>query len=108
MKIHRRRWGLSQRELCRLLLGISTSALARYEAESCLPPFRVVVAMGLVFGPSAKELFPHVHAEVEEQVLRQAAQFSIVLEDVPGNRAEIKRELLKSISERVMANSPSS
>ena len=104
MKIHRRRWGLSQRELSHLLLDISTSALARYEAGACLPPFRVIVAMEVVFGPTAKELYPHLFAEVEEQVLRQAASFSIRLEGLTGTRADIKRELLHAIGERASSS----
>lgn len=105
MKMHRRRWGLSQRELSHLLLGVSTSALARYEAGACLPPLKVVVALGVVFGPTAKEFYPLLYAEVEEHVLRQAASFSILLEDISGTRADIKRELLTSIGERVASPS---
>lgn len=106
MKMHRRRWALSQRELSHLLLGISSSALARYESGACLPPFKVVVALGVVFGPSAREFYPLMFAEVEEDVMRQAASFSIILENTVGTRVDIKRELLGSISSRVSSSSP--
>lgn len=98
--MHRRRCALSQRELAHLLLGISKSALARYEAGTCLPPFKVVVALEVVFGQSAKSLYPRLYAEIEDGVMRQAATFSIVLQNAPGIRAEIKRELLADISRR--------
>jgi len=105
MKMHRRRWALSQRELSHLLLGISPSALARYEAGACVPPFKVVVALGIVFGSSAVELYPRLFAEVEDSVMQQAASFSIILENSTGTRAEIKRELLAAIGGRVSNSS---
>lgn len=105
MKMHRRRWALSQRELSHLLLGISTSALARYESGACVPPFKVVVALGVVFGPSAIELYPRLFAEVEDSVMQQAASFSIILENSTGTRADIKRELLAAIGGRTTNSS---
>lgn len=106
MKMHRRRCALSQRELAHLLLGISKSALARYEAGACLPPFRVVIALELVLGTSARVLYPDLFAEIEDCVMRQAASFSITLQDAVGTRADIKRELLADISRRASATSP--
>jgi transcriptional regulator with XRE-family HTH domain len=106
MKNHRRRWALSQRELSYLLLGISKSAVSRYESGNCLPPLKIVVALEVVFGLSPKTLYPHLYAEVEDGVMRQAADFSIRLEDATGTRAAIKQELLAAISDRVSSIAP--
>jgi DNA-binding XRE family transcriptional regulator len=104
MKMHRRRCALTQRELAYLLLGISKSAVARYETGACLPPFKIVIALEIVFGRTAKALYPEVYAEVEEDVLRQAASFSIEVQELAGPRGEVKRELLSGIAKRAMAS----
>jgi transcriptional regulator with XRE-family HTH domain len=106
MKNHRRRWALTQRELSHLLLGISKSAVSRYEAGTCFPPLKIVVALEVVFGLSPKSLYPHLYAEVEDGVMRQAADFSVRLEGATGTRAEIKQQLLADIIDRSTSVAP--
>ncbi len=100
MKMHRRRWALSQRELGHLLLGTSTSALSRYESGACHPPLRVAVALQIVFGEAIDRLYPRLYEEIADGVVRQAASFSIELQSDDSTRGQIKRELLAAIGDR--------
>jgi transcriptional regulator with XRE-family HTH domain len=72
LKPYRRRWGLSQSEVA-VLIGVqSRSVVSRIERGIREPSFRVAVACEVLFGASIGELFPHMFADVEEQVVTRA------------------------------------
>lgn len=70
LRTHRRIWGLTQRELARLI-GLSCGTqVSRIESSKRAPALRVALACQTLFGIPPCDMFPHLHAEVEEQVIR--------------------------------------
>jgi transcriptional regulator with XRE-family HTH domain len=99
MKIHRKRWALSQVELGHLL-GTSKSTVSRLEQGDLAPPVRTMLALEVVFGLPARALLPRFYAEIEERVMRQAAGFSVEIEAARDPERAIKRELLADMMSR--------
>lgn len=99
MKLHRKRWALSQVELGHLL-GTSKSTISRLERGDFAPPVRTLLALEVVFGLSARALLPRIYAEIEERVMRQAAGLSIEIEAARDPEGAIKRELLADMMSR--------
>lgn len=90
----RREWGLTQRELA-VLLGVKSRAhISRLESLSRTPSIDVLLAFEVLFGVSAKELFPMKYTHIEEVILRRAAVLYAQLEDDDRLRAKRIRELL--------------
>ena len=64
----RKRSGLSQSELA-MLLGISASALCRSESLSRRPTIELAIGAEIIFGQSAKDIFPALYGDVERAVM---------------------------------------
>jgi transcriptional regulator with XRE-family HTH domain len=64
----RKRWGLSQPELA-ALLDVTASALSRFEKRSRRPTAELIVAIEVIFGHSAKDVFPAFYQCVEHEVI---------------------------------------
>ncbi len=60
LRVHRRRTGLSQGELGRLLGYRDESAVAKHERFQAMPPFLVALGYEVIFQVPASELFPGV------------------------------------------------
>jgi transcriptional regulator with XRE-family HTH domain len=69
----RKKWGLSQEELG-ILLGMTKSAVCRFETQGFKPSFDLVLATQIVFDLSLREAFPESFASVHEEVVRRAAK----------------------------------
>ena len=73
VRSHRRRWGLTQRELA-LLVGLATAtAISKIEKSKRAPTAATIIACGIVFGIPPDEIFPSLHEEIEQAVLASAA-----------------------------------
>jgi transcriptional regulator with XRE-family HTH domain len=95
----RKRYGLSQPELAELL-GISVSALSRYEGQSRKPTAELIVAAEVIFGLCAKDIFPLFYHEVQQVVVKRAKALYARLEKHTEPAAYEKLRLLDALFER--------
>jgi transcriptional regulator with XRE-family HTH domain len=106
IRSHRRRWGLLQRELGELL-GVSRGAITKMERLLREPSLYHVFAAEIVFGVAAKELFPTLHEEIEDEVVRRAQVLEERLSDLHPEARSATRALLTTIISRAQHNSHS-
>ena len=106
---HRRRWGLTQRELA-LLVGLETAtAISKIEKSKRPPTVATVIACGIVFGLPPDEIFPSLHEEIEQAVLASATALREQLLGQPDELSVRKCVLLDQILLRIITrNQPSS
>lgn len=79
LKTHRRRLGLTQRELAALLGFSHEWNVCRYEQHTRTPDLEIACACQIIFGVPVEELFPGIYASVEDQVIRRAEELVVVL-----------------------------
>jgi len=103
MRIHRKRWALSQRELGQLLGGSSATSVGRIETGRRAPSLPVMLRYQIIFGVSPARFFPDLYRTLEEDVLRRAADLSRGLEGRDDGHAVLKRRLLSSMTSRTGA-----
>ena len=60
LRLHRRRTGLSQGELGRLLGYDDESAVAKHERFQAMPPFLIALGYEVIFQMPVSELFPGI------------------------------------------------
>ncbi len=84
VRVHRRRAGLSQRELGRVLGYEDEGQVTRHERFHSLPPFLVALGYEIVFQVPVGEIFPGVRGSVEVAVEKQLAAFESELLERSG------------------------
>lgn len=84
VRVHRRRAGLSQRELGRLLGYKDEGPISRQERSRSLPPFLVALGFEIVFQVPVSEIFPGIRASVELAVEKELAAFESELQERSG------------------------
>jgi transcriptional regulator with XRE-family HTH domain len=99
LRTQRMRWCLSQEELG-LLLGMTKSAVSRFETEDCPPSLRLVIATEVIFGAHASEAFPALYGRIQDEVMRRAGKLDTRLRKQSGKVAERKRALLSNMVHR--------
>lgn len=95
----RKQWGLSQAELA-TLFDLTPSALSRFENRSRQPSGELIVATEVIFGHSAKDVFPAFYHEIEREVLERARVAYQRLESTHDPVAHQKLRFLTEIIER--------
>lgn len=93
----RKRWAVSQRELAHLV-GVKQAAISRYEKGRMTPGVRTMLALEVVFGRCGRHLFPSLHKEVEEDVMRRAAKLDRTLWGKTDPMSERKRQFLERMT----------
>ena len=101
VRAHRRKWGLTQVELARLLGLASRSAVSRIERAERVPTTATIIACGIIFGLATPELFPSLHEEVEQEVLAAAVALAAELVGLNDAASVRKRALLEQFLERI-------
>ena len=88
LRSYRRRWGLTQNELARLL-GCKTGAVvSRLERFGRQPSLESAYALEVIFGTSPIELFPGLHAKVKKAVI---ARIRDLYDELQGDSSKITR-----------------
>ena len=105
LRTERRKWGLTQRELAKLLGGKSRTQVSRLERGERAPSVESLLSCLVLFGASAPALFPHLYSHIEERVLRDAAALLEELADDTSRKSTRKRELLKLALARAISSS---
>jgi len=107
VRAHRRRWGLSQRELALLLNFADSSSVSRIERAKRVPTIETIIACCVIFELSMPELFPPMYDDVEETVLTAAKALYDELEEKTDKRSALKRSLLEDILARATGRNQS-
>lgn len=95
----RKRWAVSQRELAHLV-GVGQAVISRYEQGQLTPGARTLMALEIVFGKSGKHLFPSLHEQIEEEVMRRAAALDRGLRGRTDPGSVRKQRLLNRMADR--------
>ncbi len=98
----RLQWGLSQLELAGLL-GITESALSKFESQALAPTKNLMLGVQVIFGQDARQAFPALYAQAERTIMRRASSFSVRLEE-QGDAASKRK--LKLLSEMIRRSEP--
>jgi transcriptional regulator with XRE-family HTH domain len=96
----RKRWKLSHEDLAKLLGYRSKSDVSRVESGDRSPTIMFALGCEVVFGKSAREMFPVFYAEVEDAVMRRAKKLDDALQRDLGYEADLKRDLLSDMTKR--------
>jgi transcriptional regulator with XRE-family HTH domain len=95
----RKQWGLSQPDLA-ALFDVSGSAMSRFENLSRRPTVELVIGAEVVFGHTAKEVFPALYKEIEHSIVDRARVLRDGLETKTDPATRQKLRLLSEIIER--------
>jgi DNA-binding XRE family transcriptional regulator len=102
VRIHRRKVGLSQRELGKLLGYKDEGPVSRHERFHSVPPLLIALGYEIVFQASVSEIFPGLRDTVELVVEEQLAALESELQGrsgrAPGAAAVARK--LEWLSER--------
>ena len=101
VRSHRRKWGLTQVELARLVGLSSRSAVSRIERAERVPTTATIIACCIIFGLATPDLFPSLQEEIEEIVCLAVAAIQEELANQSDKVSVRKRALLTQILERV-------
>jgi hypothetical protein len=95
IRAHRRRYGLTQRELG-ILVGYEDGfAVGRHERSSAAPPLIVALAYEIVFEIPPAKLFAGFHSAVAQSVARNKQELKTELLRLGGKSSESKREKIQ-------------
>ena len=84
IRVHRRRRGLSQRELG-ILVGYGHGyAVGRHERSNAAPPLLVALAYEVIFEIPVAQLFPGFHSVVRQSVARNLQDLKADVENPSG------------------------
>jgi transcriptional regulator with XRE-family HTH domain len=101
----RKQWGLSQPDMA-ALFDVTRSAMSRFENRSRRPTVELVIGAEVIFGQTAKDVFPALYQEIERTLVGRAR----VLRDSVKSRtdpvARKKVLLLSEFIERAEATKP--
>ena len=90
---------MSQADLA-ALFDLTPSALSRFENRSRRPSVDLVIGAEVIFGHSAKEVFPALYREIEHDIVGQARALYKGLEGKSDDAAREKLRFLAEIIER--------
>lgn len=72
LRSYRKTFGLSQREVGRLLGSGQGSSVCRYERFQTMPSLRTAIAYEVIFKASLSDILPDLYAEVKDAIGRRA------------------------------------
>lgn len=100
LRAHRRRLGLTQRELATLLGFSHEWNVCRYEQDIRTPDLEIACACQVIFDVPVGELFPGIYASVEDRVIKRAEELVASLKaGKPGPRRDHKLQSLSALLE---------
>src|SRR5690242_6485863 len=99
---HRKKCGLSQEELGRILGYADEGAVSRHEQSATIPPLLTAIAYETVFQVPISQLFPGLHAAVEEAVNHRIGELETELQQriVNARGARLVAQKLAWMDER--------
>jgi DNA-binding XRE family transcriptional regulator len=110
LRVHRKKAGLSQRELG-IILGYSgKNSIYKHESFNSVPPLLMAFAYEVLFQEPASEMFPGIWETVEDAIEQSIANFESSLQEQlklskGSKRAQIERKLAWIKKVRLSADS---
>jgi transcriptional regulator with XRE-family HTH domain len=96
----RKQWALSQSELGRLV-GVTGSAIGKYELRKRIPKREVMLALEVVFGKPGRVIFAAHYERLEERVMRRALKLDKSVRSKTDPISRKKQQLLKDMTDRM-------
>ena len=93
LKMHRKRTGLYQEHVSRLLGGRTETIVVRHERGQRIPTLKAAIGYAVIYGVSVDELFAGFKEEIESNVRERAATLIDKIEN------ELSREHLRTLVE---------
>jgi DNA-binding XRE family transcriptional regulator len=93
IRAHRKRAGLSQRELGQLIGYSDEGSVARHEGSKTLPPMLIGLAYEIVFQTPMSELFPGIRDAVKETLEPRLLKFEAELHDRIPKATRVKQKI---------------
>ena len=90
LRAHRKRSGLTQREVACLLGCQNGAQVSRYEKRKRLPPLPTALACAAIFGVPVSDLFAGVREAAEKDIARRLVQLRSKLEAQAGQGREAR------------------
>jgi transcriptional regulator with XRE-family HTH domain len=81
LRTHRKKSGLTQRELAHLLGYESKSPVSRHESAAVVPTLSMALAYEAIFQVPVSELFPDLYRTVEQNVGARLATMEVGLQE---------------------------
>lgn len=91
----RRRTGLSQEDIARLLGLKSGAHISRLEKGIRQPSYLAIVALTFFFDVSVEELFPALSNDIKEDVVRHAYDLYVTQQGKPSRTTKAKLDYLE-------------
>jgi transcriptional regulator with XRE-family HTH domain len=104
---YRKRWGLTQPQLAKLVSLASPSAISRIERSKRNPTAATLIALSIVFGLPLPDLLASLYDDIEETVVTAAKE---ILDDVSGRTDKdsvLARTLMEDVLARIISRSRS-
>lgn len=79
LRTHRKRSGLTQRELAKLLGYTSKSLISRHETASGIPTLDIALAYEAIFRVPVAQLFPELYRAIESSIEARLAALELNL-----------------------------
>ena len=103
LRVRRREWQLSQRELAFLLGYKNESIISRLERQERRLAFDTSRACRLLFGARSDEMFPALSQAADEELLKRIEELRATLKrEKPSKRLDAKLRLLETAHKRVL------
>jgi transcriptional regulator with XRE-family HTH domain len=102
LRTERRTWALTQKELSFLFGRKSSTQVSRLEQGERIPALDIVLACEILFTKTPRELFPKLYAELEEEVVRRAAELFEKLAPETDHTSMRKKEFLMALEKRAI------
>jgi DNA-binding XRE family transcriptional regulator len=110
LRSHRKRVGLSQKELALLIGYPNEGSVSRHERLYCAPPFHIALGYEAVFRIPVSSIFPGAYSEISERIEGRIEDWESQLRDstVKGRRAVQIARILEWMWERQNQDRPQS
>jgi transcriptional regulator with XRE-family HTH domain len=100
LRTYRKEWQLTQEELSSLIPGCNRNRVSKVELGKTRPRAAELLAYMLIFDCAPHEIFPELTGEVEDGVMRAAAEFDRKLAAGKSPPPARKIALLEGLSAR--------
>ena len=107
LRSYRLRWGLTVKELAKLVGVKSAPHMSRISNGKRNPTNEIALACQVLFGVSPSQMFPHVYTVVEDRVMWNICKFHSAREKSTSPSDSRKRELCERALKRVGGQSKS-
>src|SRR5262245_19610509 len=109
LRTHRRVWGLTQREAAQLLGLPGPGSISRMEHDKCKrgPSYETALACQVLFVFEPRDMYPSIHREVEDRVIRACYHMHRGMEKVTKLSELRKRELCELALRRAIKSGKS-